>query len=132
MKTIEPFLGSAHFIKRNSVTNMKRKFLCYKIPFQIFIHGLGFKGPSHPKTNVVKLILDDETSWFEFSILSLDCFKLMMTPTILKFVLFQYVICHNAKYLTSKEGDMEKLHIMLYPPKSKVFNFNWSHNQLSI
>jgi len=60
MKTIEPFLGSAHFIKRNSITNMKRKYLCYKILFQNFSHGLGFKGPSHPKTSVVKLILDDE------------------------------------------------------------------------
>jgi hypothetical protein len=51
-----------------------------------------------------------------------------MTPTTLKFLLFQYVICHNAKYLTSEEGDMEKLHNMLYPPKSKVFTTNCQYN----
>jgi hypothetical protein len=40
-----------------------------------------------------------------------------MTPATLKYVLFQYAISHNAKYLTSEEGDMEKLHNMFYPPK---------------
>jgi hypothetical protein len=55
-----------------------------------------------------------------------------MTLATLKYVLSQHVISHNVEYLTREEGDMDKLHNMLYPPKYKVFNFNWSHNQPSI
>jgi hypothetical protein len=46
---------------------------------------LGFKGPSHPTwASLYRKFFMMKMNWFKFSIPSLDCLKLMMTPTTLK------------------------------------------------
>ncbi len=99
--------------------------LCFSIIAKSFSKNSGmalsFKGPSHPTQMSLDQFLMMKMSWSKFSIPSLDCFKLMMTPTTLNICSIQFVIPQSQ---ILNERNMGKLHNMLSTHQIKQFSIS--------
>jgi len=112
-------------------------FLCFLVTYSCFTcykirHVFRLKGSIALNINIIELVVDDENEWPKFSILNLDCFKWVMTPTTLKIhSMLMYDFMNLPKAWQAKKNLYMELHHMICPLNQGVFSLCWSHKQSS-